>query len=98
MAPIKKLPGCGRKAWIEGICGNYQALSFKKGDKEHRLFFRSSDEREAYYKENIQGKEGYSHFGRGSVCSTKKPTKDQRTCKKPKPRNNRRTRKSKRRL
>ena len=69
LAPVKITTGCSRMA---GGCGKYQGLWFKDGDKSRELFFRSSEEREAYYKKHIQGESRFSSFRRGSVCSSRR--------------------------
>jgi hypothetical protein len=80
MAPIKKLKGCTRKEFKEGICGNYQGILFTKNGKKEKLFFRSSEEREAYYNKHLRGDNSCSKFMRYSVCSRTPPTKKQRRC------------------
>jgi len=78
MAPIKELKGCSRKDFEEGICGNYQGILFMKNGKKEKLFFRSSEERESYYKKHLKDK--YSKFMRYSVCSKTPATRRQRRC------------------
>ena len=83
MAPIKTLKGCSRKDYKQRLCGNFQGLVFiKNGNngKKNKLFFHSSQEREAYYKKYIKGNKEYSKISRYSVCSKTKPTKTQRLC------------------
>jgi len=77
---IKKLKGCTRKEFKSRICGNYQGLLFMKNGKKEKLFFRSSEERESYYKIHIKGNKEYSKFIRYSVCSKTTPTRKQRRC------------------
>jgi len=90
MAAIKKLKGCIKKEWEKGLCGNFQGLLFMKNGKKERLFFRSAEERESYYKKHLQGHKECSKFMRYSVCSRSRPTKNQRRC-----RSKRSTRKNK---
>jgi len=78
MAPIKELKGCSRKDFEEGMCGNYQGILFMKNGKKEKLFFRSSEERESYYKKHLKDK--YSKFMRYSVCSKTPPTRKQQRC------------------
>ena len=83
MAPIKTLKtlkGCSRKEYKKRLCGNFQGLVFIKNGKKNKLFFHSSQEREAYYKKYLKGKKEYSKIIRYSVCSKTKPTKTQRLC------------------
>lgn len=79
MRPITKLEGCSRKKFNEGLCGNYQGILFMNKGKREKLFFRSSEERETYYKKYLANKQ-YSKFIRYSVCSTTPPTRRQRRC------------------
>jgi len=78
--PIKTLKGCNRDEYEQRLCGNYQGILFMKNGKKNKLFFRSSQEREAYYKKHIKGNKEYSKFRRYSVCSKTKSTKNQRLC------------------
>ena len=80
MAPIKTLKGCSRKEYKQRLCGNFQGLVFIKNGKKNKLFFHSSQEREAYYKKYMKGKKEYSKISRYSMCSKTKPTKTQRLC------------------
>ena len=90
MAAIKKLKGCTKKEWEKGLCGNFQGLIFTKNGKQEKLFFRSAEERESYYKKHLRGHKECSKFMRYSVCSMTAPTKNQRRC-----RSKRNTRKNK---
>ena len=80
MAPIKKLEGCNRKEYSEGVCGNYQGILFMKDGKREKLFFRSSEQRESYYNKHLKSDKKYSKFIRYSVCSKTPPTRKQRHC------------------
>ena len=80
MAPIKTLKGCSSDDYKEGICGNYQGLLFTKNGTRQKIFFRSSEERETYYKKHMKGNKEFSKFMRYSVCSKTTPTKKQRRC------------------
>jgi len=77
---LKTLKGCSRKEYKQRLCGNFQGLVFIKNGKKNKLFFHSSQEREAYYKKYMKGKKEYSKISRYSVCSKTKPTKTQRLC------------------
>lgn len=80
MAPIRTLKGCTKKDWEQGLCGNFQGILFTKNGKEEKLFFRSAEERESYYKKHLQGHKEFSKFVRYSVCSAMRPSKKQRRC------------------
>jgi len=80
MPPIKILKGCSRKDYDEGICGNYQGLIYTKNGKREKIFFRSSEERESYYKSHLKDNSECSKFIRYSVCSKTPPTRSQRRC------------------
>jgi hypothetical protein len=80
MAPVKIKGACGHSKFKEGVCGNYQAILFMKNGKRVKLFFRSTEERESYYKTHLQGRKEYSKFIKYSVCSISPPTRTQRRC------------------
>ena len=80
MSPILTLKGCTKKEWEQGLCGNFQGLLFRKNGKQYRLFFRSAKERESYYKKHLRGYKECSKFVRYSVCSSSRPSRDQRRC------------------
>lgn len=80
MAFLTNLKGCGRKQYHEGVCNNYQGLLFMNNGKQQKLFFRSTEERESYYKKYLQDNKEYSNFKRYSVCSSTPSTQKQRRC------------------